>query len=131
MDVPVIASGGAGDAGAARAAIHEAIAIFEETEDRPGLAGMLQDLGWMELETGYPEPAIDPLERSIIEWRRQLVMRGAGWTAALLAEASEAAGDAPRRNGRWGRQSRHSGRSARRAASRTAEALARHRLMAR
>jgi predicted ATPase/DNA-binding SARP family transcriptional activator len=83
----------AGDADAARAAIHEATAIFDETEDRPGLAGMLQDLGWVELHTGHPATAIGLLERGVREWRQQLVIRGAGWTAALLAEAAEAAGD--------------------------------------
>ena len=86
----------AGDADAARAAIREAVEIFEETEDHPGQAGMLQDLGWVELETGDPAAAIELLERSVVKWRQQLIIRGAGWTAALLAEAAEAADDPPR-----------------------------------
>ena len=85
-----------GDPDTARAAIREAAAIFEETEDRPGQAGMLQDLGWVELETGDPAAAIELLERSVVKWRQQLILRGVGWTAALLAEAAEAADDAPR-----------------------------------
>ena len=86
----------AGDADAARAAIREADEIFQETEDHPGLAGMLQDLGWVELETGDPDAAIELLERSVVKWREQVIIRGAGWTAAMLAEAAEAADDPPR-----------------------------------
>ena len=86
----------AGDADAARAAIREADEIFQETEDHPGLAGMLQDLGWVELETGDPAAAIELLERSVVKWREQVIIRGAGWTAAMLAEAAEAADDPPR-----------------------------------
>ena len=84
-----------GDPDTARAAIREAAAIFEETE-ATGQAGMLQDLGWVELETGDPAAAIELLERSVVKWRQQLILRGVGWTAALLAEAAEAADDEPR-----------------------------------
>jgi hypothetical protein len=86
----------AGDADAARRAIHEALAIFEETEDGPGLAGMWQNLGWIELEAGDPVTASGLLERSVLKWQEQVVVRGAGWAAALLVEAAEAAGDAAR-----------------------------------
>jgi predicted ATPase/DNA-binding SARP family transcriptional activator len=86
----------AGDAAGARRAIHDALAIFEETEDRPGIAGMWQNLGWIELEAGDPATACDLLEGSVRKWDEQLIVRGAGWSAALLVEAAEAAGDAAR-----------------------------------
>ena len=57
---------------------------------------MCQDLGWIELEAGDPATASELLERSVQNWEEQLIIRGAGWSAALLVEAAEAAGDTAR-----------------------------------
>jgi tetratricopeptide (TPR) repeat protein len=73
--------------------IEEAMAIFERTDDGPGLEGTPLNLGGFELEAGNAEAAARLLQRCIDLAKRQGLNRNRGWAAAELAEAAIQLGD--------------------------------------
>jgi len=83
----------AGDRAAGQRLIEEALAIFERTDDGPGLEGTPLNLGGIELDGGDPQRACDLLRQCIELATRQGLYRNRGWAAAELAEAALQLGD--------------------------------------
>jgi len=83
----------AGDREGGLRAIDEALAIFERTDDGPGLEGTPLNLGGLELDGGDPKLACDLLRQCIDLATRQGLYRNRGWAAAELAEAALQVGD--------------------------------------
>jgi hypothetical protein len=72
----------------------EARELYETTADAPGLAYSALHLGILELDLGDPAAARPLLERSLAILYPQWMLRSAGWTHLLVAEAAGACGDA-------------------------------------
>ncbi len=81
--------------------IGRALEMFAETEDGPGRAGMLLNLGTIELELGALDRALPILEEATRMFRSQMIMRGWGWPMCALVDAviSAPAPDEPRARG--------------------------------
>ena len=86
----------AGDLKRGRFLIGDALALFEETDDAPGQAGMRLNLGNIAADAGEPEHARELLEASRDLAEPQSLFRAVGWTTLRLAELAVAQGDAER-----------------------------------
>ncbi len=83
----------AGDRVEGQRLMDEALAIFERTEDGPGVESTPLSLGAFELDTGDPQRACELFQRCIRIASTQGLYRNRGWAAAELAEAALALGD--------------------------------------
>jgi predicted ATPase/DNA-binding SARP family transcriptional activator len=82
----------AGDADAAPL-LEQAMAIFERTDDGPGVELVPLNLGGYELDEGDPELACELLEKCNIVTGARGLVRNRGWATAELAEAAIELGD--------------------------------------
>ena len=86
----------AGELERGRSLLGEALALFEETDDAPGQAGMRLNLGNIAADAGEPARARELLEASRELAEPQRLFRVAGWVTLRLAELAIADGDAER-----------------------------------
>ena len=86
----------AGDLARGRALLGDALALFEETDDVPGQAGMRLNLGNIAADAGEPARARELLQASRELAVPQRLLRVAGWVTLMLAELAIADGDAER-----------------------------------
>ena len=86
----------AGDLERGRSLLGDALALFEETDDAPGQAGMRLNLGNIAADAGEPERARELLEASRELAEAQRLFRTAGWSTLRLAELAIADSDAER-----------------------------------
>jgi predicted ATPase/DNA-binding SARP family transcriptional activator len=82
-----------GEEAKGRRLLAEAGAIFDRTDDGPGLQGIPLTLGAFELERGNPERAVEHFQDCIAVGAEQGLERNRGWAEVQLAEAAIAIGD--------------------------------------
>jgi tetratricopeptide (TPR) repeat protein len=86
----------AGDLEAGRARLAEARRMFEQIEDGPGLAGVLLNMGNVELRAGDLDAAEELIEQARDRFVAQPNARPQAWADVTLADIAAVRGDAGR-----------------------------------